>query len=271
MRYFLFTFIFALTIMHETLGQAQLPRQITPDSIVKKLHIRQVTENWFTGVGDDHPANTTYELFDESGNRIQRVHINYFYHKFINNYSYDRKKGVVVDKEEYYDWNPYREKNKGDTVLKKSRHKYPVAAKKDAKSKAAGINEFSSGRIYDTEGKLIQQTDSIKFMYETTYYTYNNNGQLNEKKQFISRFSEKPQLNRIDSFFYNTNSTLISKEINYFDIKTTGDKIIYDRVVERRYTYNVQGLVIEKEVEEKYLSLNRSSKPSFYKYEYRFF
>lgn len=271
MRRTTLTFILTLTTMSELPGQEQFPNQITPDSVVKKLKIRQVTENWFTSSSETVPSNTTCDLFDEFGNRIQRMHINYLYHKFINNYLYDYKKGVIIDRQEYYDWNPNREKNKGDTVIKKSVHQYFITTNKSTKVKPSGIDKFSKKYSYNAEGKIIQQIDSIKFGYETTYFTYDNNGQLNERRRFISRFSEKAHLESIDSLFYNSNSLIISKEINYYNIRNNESQIVYDRVVERKYKYNELGLLIEKEILEKYLSLNGASKPTIYRYDYEFF
>lgn len=257
--------------MTELPGQKQLPDQIIPDSIIKKMKIRQVTENWFTGPEETSPGNTTYDLFDEFGNRIERMHINYYYHKFITNYAYDYKKGRIIVREAYYDWSPNKQKHKGDTVLKKSVSKYFLATRKSINAKPNGIDTFSQKLLYNTEGKVVQQTDSIKFGYATTYLAYNNNGQLTERRLFISRFSEPPQLEQIDSLFYLPGSPLISKEINYYDIRNNERQVIYDRVIERNYKYNESGLLIEKEILEKYLSLNRPFKPTIYKYDYKFF
>ena len=86
MRHSILLFTFFIITITDSFGQEQPAKPILIDSIVKKFKIRQVTENWFTSLGMTKPSNTTYDIYDELGNRLQRVHINYFYHKFISTY-----------------------------------------------------------------------------------------------------------------------------------------------------------------------------------------
>ena len=267
-RTVLLTLMFSLSTLCGLMGQG--PGQIIADSVVKKMKIRQVTENWFTNLNETKPANTTYEIFDSAGNRLQRVHINYFYHKFVNNYSYNYKKGIIIEQQEYFDWNPYREKNKGDTILKRSTHKYAITAK-NKKNSRGGIDRFTPRLLYDTAGKLVQRTDSIKFGYQTTHFSYNDNGQLIERKISVSRFSATPRLESIDSLFYVGNTHLVNKEISYYNIKENGGQLIYDRMVETRYSYNEYGLPDSKEVFDRYLTIDNKTGPSKFKYHYSFF
>jgi hypothetical protein len=252
-------------------GQTNLAPGIISDSLIQKMKIREVTENWFTSTNWLNPANTSYEQFNENGNRILRVHINYFYHKFVNHYLYDYKKGVIIDQQEYYDWNPYREKRKGDTLVKKSINKYYISTKQNIKTKPNGSDRFTTSTSYDSSGQITQQIDSIKFGYSITNFTFDNYGRLTERKNYVTRNSEKPRLVRIDSLFYHTNSYLISKETIYYSIRQINEQNIYDRVVQTSYKYNDVGLIIEKENLEQYLSLNNSPTPTIHKYEYKFY
>ena len=269
MRHSILLFTFFIITITDSFGQEQPAKPILIDSIVKKFKIRQVTENWFTSLGMTKPSNTTYDIYDELGNRLQRVHINYFYHKFISTYFLNLKKGILIEKQEYFDWNPYREKNKGDTIIKRTVRKYSNAEKK--KNKKSGIDKFLRKLTFDNEGKVIEQTDSIKFGYAITSFTYDMEKRLIERKIFISRFSEKRQLESIDSLFYIPNTNLISNEISYYGIRNNEDQIIKDRFIERRNRYNESGLLIEREISENYLSLNKPSQPTIYKYEYSYF
>jgi len=253
MRHFIQILVFLFTCIATSSGQNNLATHIISDSVVQKMKIKKVTENWFTNPGEAKPANTTYEQFDEKGNRILRVHINYFYHKFIHKYSYDYKRGIIADNQEYYDWNPYREKNRDDTILKKSVTKFYISTKQNIKTKPGGLNRFATTLSHDSSGNVFQQTDSIKFGYKTIYFVYGANGLLCERKCFISRHSEKPQLVSIDSLFYIPNSLSLSKEISYYGIEKDEHQFKYNRAVQTTYKYNDAGLIIEKAILEKYL------------------
>jgi hypothetical protein len=253
------------------LGQDKLRDNIVIDSLVRTLKIKQVTENWFHDSIQISPANTTIEKYNEVGQKTQRIHINYFYHKFVDNYEYNQKKNVIVKTQYYYDWNPYREKHKGDTILKKTVSKYDINSGRKLKTKPSRLEEFQPILTFDDKGRLTKRIDTIKFGYNITYYTYDKRDDLLERKLYITRNSDKPSLYSVDSLYFDLNRKLI-KETNYYDIKINEDKWTFNREFVTTYTYTQEGLILKKSKLEKYQSLrDRYFKPTIYRYEYEFY
>jgi hypothetical protein len=252
-------------------GQDKLRDNIVSDSLVRTLKIKQVTENWFHDSVQISPANTTIEKYNEFGQKTQRIHINYFYHKFVNKYEYNQKKNLIVKTQYYYDWNPYREKHKGDTILKKTVSKYDINSGRKLKTKPSRLEEFQPRLTFDDKGRLTKRIDTIKFGYNITHYTYDKKDNLLERKLYISRNSEKPYLYSVDSLHFNLNGKLI-QETNFYDIKMNEDKWTFDREVITTYTYTKEGLILKKNKAEKDQSLkDRDFKPTAYRYEYEFY
>jgi hypothetical protein len=263
----LLTFLSVSTLF----GQDKLRDNFVSDSLIRKLKIKQVTENWFHDSLQISPANTTIEKYNEFGQKTQRIHINYFYHKFIDNYEYNQKKNLIIKTQYYYDWNPYREKHKGDTIINKTVSKFDINYGRKLKTKSSRLEEFLPKFTFDDKGRLTKRIDTIKFGYNITYNTYDNKDNLIERKLYISRNSEKPYLYSVDSLYFNLNGKLI-KETNFYDIKMNEDIWTFDREVITTYTYLQEGLILKKTKVEKYQSLkDRDFKPTTYRYEYEFY
>ena len=273
-RHYIISILFTLTMSSNTFGQTKLKDNFVADSTILILKIKQVTQNWFTSDKPNQtPSQTTAEIFDTTGKITKRIYINYTYHKFVSDFTYDERKNVIKVKEKYFDWNPYRVKHKNDTVLKTSTEKYNLKTKVDVDFKQSGFSHFPTKLIRDSLGRIIQSTDTIKCGYELTHYQYNNKGNLIEIKHFVTRHSETPELFAIDSFACDINGQKI-KEINYFDFKKNDGIEKHDREVVTIFQYNDMGLLKEKLITTKYLSLKESySNPnsSLYKYEYSFY
>ncbi len=252
-------------------GQGKFRDNIVSDSLIRKLKIKQVTENWFHDSVQISPANTTIEKYNEFGQKTQRVHINYFYHKFIDDYEFNLKKNTIIMTQHYYDWNPYRESRKLDTIVKKTVSKYDINSGRKLKTKPSRLEEFQPRLTFDNYGRVTKRIDTVKFGYNITYYTYDKKDNLVEKKLYTSHHSEKPYLYSVDSLHYNLNGQL-TKESNYYDIKMNEDKWEFDREVITTYSYTQDGLILEKTNVTKYQSLkNRDFKPTVYRYEYEFY
>jgi hypothetical protein len=253
-------------------GQDKLSDNIVSDSLIRMHRIKQVTENcWFHDSLKSSLANTTIEKYNEFGQKTQRTQINYLYHKFIDNYQYNQKKNVIIKTQLYYDWNPYREKRKGDTIVKKTVSKYDIDSGINIKTKPSRLDIFQPRLTFDNYGRITERIDTVKCGYNITYYTYDKTDKIVERKHYTSHHSEKPYLCAVDSFHYNLKGQLV-QEINYYDIKVNEDKWECDREVDTTYIYTQNGLILEKTNVTKYQSLkNIDFKPTVYRYEYEFY
>ncbi|WP_338792578.1 hypothetical protein [Bernardetia sp. MNP-M8] len=253
------------------IGQDKLNDNIISDALIKKFKIKQITEDWFTDSLKALPTNTNIEKYNEIGQKTQEVNINYTYHKFINDYKYKLKKGLIIKVQHYYDWNPYRTKRKGDTIVKKTVSKYSISSKMKLKIKASRFENFQVKETFDNYGRITEKIDTVKCGYNITNYTYNRNNKLVERKYYSTHHSESPSLYAVDSLHYNLDGQLI-KEASYYDIKMTEDKWVCDREVIRIYSYNQYGLIMKKNTWKIYNSLNKKElKPTIYRYEYDFY
>jgi hypothetical protein len=242
---------------------------LVSDSVIAKFKIKQITENGFGNTSDLNPYWTTFETFDSTGRITQRTSINYAYHKFVHDFRYNTEDEITIT-EKYYDWNPNR-KNKNDTILKTSDEKYNLKTKEGKELKPVGPGQFQAKKIMDSIGRVIQRTDTIKFGYSITYYQYNGKGDLVEIKRYDTRNSEKPGLVAIDRFVYDAGGHKI-KEVNYSGFKTKDGIEKHDKEVETLFYYNDLGLLKQKLIATKYLSLKNSGSNSvMYKYEYSFY
>lgn len=252
-------------------GQDKLRDNIVSDSLILKHKIKRVTENWFHDSLQVSPANTTIEMYNEIGQKTQRIHINYPHHKFIDDYEYNLKKNTIIKTQHYYDWNHNRENQKGDTIVKKTVSKYEINSGRNLKTKSSGLDKFQPKLSFDNYGRVTERIDTVKCGYNITYYTYDKNDKIVERKHYTSHHSEKPYLFAVDSLHYNLNGQLV-QEINYYDIKVNGDKWEFDREVITTYSYIKDGLITEKTNMTIYHSLtNREFKPTVYRYEYEFY
>lgn len=269
------TILLLLTCMlvSDLFGQDKLNENIVSDTLLKKLKIKKVIENWYVDSFQVSPANTNIEIYNEQGLKTQGVYINHFYHKFVENYSYNLRRGIVVMKRNYFDWNPYREKRKGDTILKKSVLKYDIITKRNKKTKLGKLEEFKPEQTYDRNGRLIIRIDSTKFGYSTTTFDYRTDNKIVERKQYIIRLSRDTLLNSVDSLYYNINGQKI-KEINYYDFKLQQGIWKHGREVITTFSYMNDGLILSKTKETKFLMLTQKDtipNVTIYKYEYEFY
>lgn len=252
-------------------GQDNLRDNIVSDLLIRNLKIKQVTENWFHDSLQISPANTTIEKYNEIGQRIKRIHINHFYHKFVDDFEYNLKKNSIIKTQHYYDWNPYREIQKGDTIVKKTVFKYDINSGRNLKTKPSRLEKFQPKLTFDNYGRITERIDTIKFGYHITHYNYDINAKVVERKHYRSRHSKKPDMYSIDSLHYNLKGQL-EKETNYYDIKEDEDKWEFDREVVKTFSYTQNGLILEMIKLQKHQSLkNRDLKPTVYRYEYEFY
>jgi hypothetical protein len=253
------------------LGQDNLRDNIVNDSLIRVHRIKQVTENWYQDSLKKSPLNTTIEKYNESARKTQKIHINYFYHKFINDYEYNLKKNEIIKTQYCYDWNPYRERRKGDTILEKTVSKYDINTKRNLKTRHSQLEEFRPKETFDNNGRITERIDTTKLGYEIKIYNYDENGKVVERKYYRSHHSNKPFLHAVDSLQYNSIGQLI-KETNYYEIKEADDKWEFNREVIKTYSYTKNGLIAEKTELTKYQSLkNRDFIPTVYSYEYEFY
>jgi len=246
----------------DVFGQTKLKDNLVDDSTILKLKIKRVTENWYTDIQNANPSQTTIEVFDTTGNITQRTHINYTYHKFVSDFIYNEKKGKIKVVEKYYDWNPYREKNKNDTILKTTIEKYNLSTKENVDFKRNTLNQFHTKVLSDSLGRIIQSTDTIKCGYQISYYQYDDKSNLVKMKSYIIHHSERPELSVAISFYYDTKGRKI-KEVKHFDFKKIDveEKNGGEEITE--YQYNEFGLIKEKVI--------LKSDKTIYKYDYLFY
>lgn len=264
--------ILIISVSPKVSGQDKLKDKLVSDSLINKLGIKSVTENWYTKDTATKPANTSYELYNQSGYLTKAVDVNHSYHKAIRDFHYNFKKRIVIKKQIFYDYNHNQSENKADTILKKSKEKFDIATGINKKSKQTRNSKFQQIYTYDTRGRILQSKDTIKCGYKIINYSYdNNNEKINERKHFITHHEEAPTLKSIDSLFYN-NKGLLTKEIKYFDFKKPGTKLTHGREKQTELVYNKFGLIQEKKITNIYLRLRTTdSNSSFYKYEYEFY
>jgi len=163
-------------------GQDKLSDNIVSDSLIRIHRIKQVTENWFHDSLKTSPSNTTIEKYNEIGQKIQRIHINYLYHKFIDDYEYNLKKNAIIKTQYYYDWNPNREQRKEDTIVKKTVSKYDINSGRNIKTKPSRLDLFQPRLTFDNYGRITERIDTVKCGYNITYYTYDKNDKIVGRK-----------------------------------------------------------------------------------------
>lgn len=260
--------VLTMTILSNAFCQSQLIDNLVADSTIFKFRIKQVTENGWGSIQTPKPYWTTIEKYDTIGRLNQRVSINYAYWKFVYDFIYDNNKLLKVITR-YYDWNPYIEKSKNDTILKTSEKRYSFDKKK--KKKQDPFDDFQTKLSIDSVGRIVKSIDTIKCGYSIVYYKYNENGNLTERKYYITRHDDPPELFEIDSLVYNTKKQKI-KETHYLDFTEINGTAKHQREGETIYTYDNLGLLKERLNTTKYLSL-KDSTPSLtmYKYEYEFY
>lgn len=257
-------------IFSNLFGQNKLRDNIVSDSLIRKFKIKQVTENWFHDSLKTPPANTTVEKYNEFGQKTQRIYINYLYHKFIDKYDYNKKKNLIIKTELFYDWNPYRKKRNGDTIVEKTVTKYYFNSRRKRNTKPSRLVEFHPKFTFDKNNRIIERIDTIKCGYNITTFTFDKNNHVIERKYYKTHHSETPNLFAIDSLQYNINGQLV-RETNYYDIKMDKDKWKFNREVVKTYTYYQNGLVKEKVSITKHHKLSDSNfteTVSRYKYEF---
>ena len=264
--HYIFLFIL-LTINLNLLGQTKIKELLASDSIIVNLHIKQVTENGFGNIQDQVPYWTTQENFDSTGKIIQRITLNRFYWKSVDNFSYDYKKGTVNIRTTFYDFNTHGAKPKKDTTIKTTFEKYYIDGQQVIKNSKKQPMETQTIYKYDSLKRVIESTRILKSGMTKIYYSYNQNGKLVEKKHFtILNQPDDPRLTAIDSFEYNSNGNL-SKEINYSEFPDNKGIGKHSREREITYLYNNFELKTEKTITNRYLSL-KDSKPSITRYLY---
>jgi hypothetical protein len=270
-RYTAILLILIFWSVSNLLGQDKLIDNIVSDSLIRKLKIKQVTEKWFYDSLQRTPANTSIEKFNENGQKTQRIHINYSYHKFIDNYEYNLKKNIIVKTQNYYDWSPIIEKRMRDTIVKKSVTKYDINSGRRLKTKPSSFEKFQPKLTFDNYGRVTDRIDTIKCGYNITYYAYGANNKVIERKHYRSHHSENPYLFAVDSLYYNLNGQLV-RVTNYYEITMDDGKWEFNIEVVTKYSYYGNGLVQEKSNRTNYKSLNnRDYKTTVYRYEYEFY
>lgn len=263
-------FILAFIAISNSFGQIILDDNMLSDSLIKKHKIKQVTENWFHDSITTSPENTTIEKYNEIGQRTQRITINYFYHKYIDDYTYNLKKYIVTKTQYYYDWNPYREKKRGDTIVEKTVLKYDISTRRNLKIKPNILDKFQPRFTFDNFGRIAERIDTVKCGYISSFYTYDENGRVIERKYYELHHSENPYLFAIDSLHYNNSGQLI-KQVN-LEIRMNGDKWDVEREVIETYIYNEKKLLSEKTRSHRYLLLQDSEHiPTVFRYSYEFY
>lgn len=264
-----------LLLNHSSLlAQRILVGTMIHDSLVRKLRIKQVTKNWYSAQ-EERPSNTTIEFYNQAGYRTKRIFINHLYYKFIHDYIYNFKRDVLKVKEYYFDWNPHREKRKGDTILKKKTYKYGIQLKRKLGTKPNVIEEFKSKKRIDKKGRLIELIDSVKFGYRITQFQYDERERVSstEIKIHLLQLSRDTILYSRHNFHYNSKG-FVSKELNYFDFKLENGMWRHSGEENMDYIYSNEGLVLEatrenrNSVGEKYENLPIVSK---FKYSYEFY
>ena len=159
-----------------------------------------------------------------------------------------------------------KEWNQGDTITKKSSHKYALNGEPLKKSKVKGPEDYPPRYEYDSIGRIITKIDTTKFGHNYAHYEYDRRGNLRLIRNFFEMFSREPVLTNIDSIFYNKKKQ-VTRYAQYtnFD-KTTGEP---GHTAETINQYDENGLLIERIVFTRYLTL-RDSKGNFTKWTYEY-
>lgn len=254
-----------------SIAQNELREPLVDDSLILKHRIQQVTENWFHNSLQESPANTTTELYNEAGQRTQRIYINYTYHKFVDHFEYNEKKHVIIQKQHYHDWNPHREKRKGDTLVKKKVFTYDLSSKRNVKAKNGSLDTFEPILTFDRMARITTRKDTVKCGYNITHYSYDKNNRVVERIHYTTRHDEPPKLVSIDSLQYNPEGRLV-KEINYHSPSTSENNRSFDREVITIFRYFPNGLLEEKTIQKIYNTQTDAGLiSSVYKYSYTFY
>lgn len=263
------TFILAIT--SKALGQNPFPRTILVDSLVRNYKIKQVTEHWFLDTLKSSSANTTIENYNSIGQITDRIYINYLHHKFVDSYTYHPLKKEVTEIRVFYNWNHHIEKRKGDTIVKKTVTTYDMITGNIAHSKSSLFESYVPKFNYDTNGRIVMRTDTLKLGHLFTYYSYNNKGKVLERKQYTKHPNKEMRLNLVDSFFYNEQG-LLTKELSFGDIETVGETWNFGNISSSTMRYYPNGLLAEKRCLSQYPKVHHSENtPTVYRYEYVFY
>lgn len=258
-----------LTSNLSLLSQTKIKDLLASDSMVVNLHIKQVTENGFDNIQDPVPYWTTQENFDSTGRIIQRITLNRFYWRLVDNFSYDDKKGTVNIRTTSYDFNIHSDNPQKDTTVKTTSEKYSLDGQQVIKKSKEQPIEPQTTYKYDSLKRVIKSTSILKSGMTKIYYSYNQNGKLVEMRYFtVLSQPDDPKLTAIKSFEYNSNGNL-SKEINYSDFPDSKGIEKHSRETEIIYLYNELELKTEKTITSHYLSL-KDSKPSITRYLYHY-
>ncbi len=261
------TSIFLLSAFIPAFGQWAFGENLVSDSTVLRHAIKKVVQ---IGYGDTHrdtPYWTTEEIFDDSGRIIQRTSINHSHHKFVQKVNYHKKNNSLKITTLYYDWSSSKNEPRNDTTCRKTRGRYK---KVDNRIILKGL-PYSQNPIrttIDSMGRVIQSVDTIKCGKQITDYTFDITGNVVEKRYHITRHNDEPRIVAIDSLKYNELGQLI-EEVNYSGFKKQNPTSTHNREVNTTFTYNEMGLLAEKVVITKYLTLeNTDPNPLVYQYEY---
>jgi hypothetical protein len=262
-------FVFALSTLSDTFGQLKLRENLVADSTAIKHRISMVIQDWFTGSAPDlEPAQTTTEYFDSTGRIIRRTYINYTYDRYESDFIYHKKKSFVRIKTTRYDWNPFRETRKGDTIVTRSVEKYDLLTGIRYDLRRTRFALFQPLLIMDTMSRVVQSADTIKFGYDIARYQYDSTGNLVEIRHFETRFSEEHELQMVYNYTYNDHGQ-IAKMILWTGYNRKDGYQMPGKEVETDYRYNDQGLLSEMLITTSHLSL-KHNEPGTVVYRYRY-
>jgi hypothetical protein len=267
-RYGFTTIVFLLIFASNILSQRNLSSIFIPDSVINRFGITHVEEHGFANLGDTAPSWSTMEDFDTTGRLIKRVSTNYSDAKFVENYFFNKKTQQTIVSIQKLDWNPSREKNRGDTISSKTAERYDHKPKKNSRLK--GIEKFVTKNTFDSSGRIIMSIDTIKCGYLTQRFEYDLNGQLFRRLKYDTHHGEPPQLLEIMTWEYDGNGQ-IAREISYIGFKENDGAIgQHSKEVKKENSYNELGLLKERVIASRSMSSPLTVRPQVYKYSYRF-
>ena len=261
---------FGLFVFIQTLsGQNRLQTPLLPDSLVIKHNIRRVTQDAFNTGQSGLPYYSKTEVFDLRGRVLQRISTHFKFYRSVETLKYNDKKQRITIYTLRHDWRIKPGGQAADTTIKHDKARYYANGSSVHQSKNSRNLAKASRSAFDSLGRLMLKTDSVKCGNVYSRYRYDQAGRLCSITRSRSHHSHPAVIFATDSFEYDHRNR-ISKTISCSSFSGVPIKHHYETV--SVYTYNDTGLPTEMRVYTRFKNPDKDPELSIvYKYLYTFY
>jgi hypothetical protein len=262
-----FTGLFAL--MQTLSGQSSLQTPMLADSLITQFNIRMVTQDAFNAGMGSLPYSSKTELYDVSGRVRQRINTHFKFYRSVETLKYNDKKKRITVYTLRYDWRPKSGGQAADTTIKHEKEQYQANGSSVRQSKYSRNLAKASRSAFDSLGRLMLKTDSVKCGNVYSRYCYDQKGRLCSITRSRSYHHHPAVIFGIDSFEYDI-SNRISKTIKCSSFSSAPLTHHYEII--SVYTYNDTGLPTEMRVYTRFKNPDKDPELSIvYKYRYNYY